>query len=515
MQKWSPLLALVLMFLFGCSQFAELEAVERSDYEASYAVPLLNTSFSMNDLLDNFEENSVLTVRPDGLLRLQYSGSVLTENADDVFEAINTTIGGLGVIALESDVQALPFSGPDGLVIDEMFLKAGEMFWTLQNCHDKAVTATIIFPSVTRNGEPLVISRDLDAYSGTGDCPARNNIFSPIDLDGYVVTPVNDSIYVEYEAIDTDGVSIPPGEGNTILIANLAFSYAEGYLGQIQHSSGEDRIDIDFFDNFIRGDVYFEDPVVTFNFTNSFGIPTEALIKRFDVLTVNGDTLPLESMFLDGGINFPYPQLNEVGLTKSEDFVFNKDNSNIREILSAGPVAIIYDVDAVTNPNGDTDVRGFVTDSSFYEVQVEVDLPLYGSVINFGVRDTFDLNLGDFDKANQAEFKLVTENGMPIAIGIQGYFLDDAGTVLDSLYSESTRVIQGAPVGLDGRPTDKETTTTFSDFPPARFTSIKQAARLEIVATFFTTTNGTQSVQILSGQDVKVKLGAILGVSEN
>lgn len=508
-------MVLPLLFLFGCSQFADLEDVERSNYSAAYAVPLLNTSFSMNDLLENFEENSVLTVLPDGLLRLQYSGSVLTENADDVFNAINSTLAGIGGIIIEDNIQALPFSGPDGLVIDRMDLKEGQLFWQFENCHDKPITATISFPTVRRNGIPLTITRTIAAYNGTGDCPSLNNALSPVNLQNYVITPQNDSIYVEYNAVDSDGVDIAPSSNNSILILGLAFSYAEGYLGQIQHSSGVDRIDIDFFDNWIRGDVFFEDPVITFNFANSFGIPTRSVIEQFDIITVDGDTLPLESIFIENGIDFPFPMLNEVGLTKSTDFVFNRDNSNIREVLGAGPIAIVYDVDAATNPDGNTDIRGFVTDSSFYEVRVDVDLPLYGSAINFGVRDTFDLNLGDFDKVDYAEFKLVTENEMPVAIGIQGYFLDANGTILDSLYSESTRVIAGAPVGFDGRPTGVQETVTYSDFPPARFALIKNAAKLEVVATFFTTTDGQQSVQILGNQKVKVKLGAILGVTED
>ena len=161
-------LALSLTALVGCSQFAELEDAEGARYEAEYAVPLLNTSFSMNDLLDNFEENSVLTVLPDGLLRLQYSGSVLTENADDVFEAINATLAGAGGIAIESTVQALPFSGPDGLVIDRMDLKEGNLFWTLENCHDKDLTITLTFPTVIKDGEPLTVVRELPTAGGKG-----------------------------------------------------------------------------------------------------------------------------------------------------------------------------------------------------------------------------------------------------------------------------------------------------------------------------------------------------------
>ncbi|PSR14296.1 MAG: hypothetical protein DA408_15205 [Bacteroidetes bacterium] len=513
LKPFSQLLLFAIVLSVSCNQFAEIEDAERANYQAEYAVPLVNTSFSMRTLLENFEENSVLTVLPNGLLRLQYSGDVLTENADDVFAAINETLSQAGIIPITTSRQALPFSGPDGLDIDRMELKQGSLSWLITNCHNKAITATLTFPTVVRNGVPLTVTRNLAAYSGTGDCPSLNNALSPINLDGYVITPENDSIYVNYSAIDSDGVAVDPSGNTFILIQNLAFSYAEGYLGQIQHSSGRDTIKIDFFDNWIRGDVFFEEPVITFNFQNSFGLPTRSVINVFNIVNVNGTILPLESEYITNGIDFPYPTLNEVGQVKSTNFVFNQSNSNIREVLGSGPIAIDYDVDAATNPAGNTNLRGFITDSSYYVVRVDVDLPLYGSAINFGVRDTFSLAFNSLDKVDYAEFKLVTENAMPIAIGVQGYFLDPNGTVLDSLFNTAQRIVSGAPVDAVGRPTGTTEVVTYSDFPEPRFKAIQQATQLELVATFFTTTEGQQSVQILDNQDVKIKLGAIFGVS--
>ena len=81
-----------------------------------------------------------------------------------------------------------------------------------------------------------------------------------------------------------------------------------------------------------------------------------------------------------------------------------------------------------TNPDEDTDIRGFVTDSSYYKVRVDVDLPLYGSAIDFTVTGyALAWTSTGFDEVDYAEFKLVTENGMPVSIDMQGYFLDENG----------------------------------------------------------------------------------------
>jgi hypothetical protein len=507
------LLLSALALLGSCTQFAELEEVDRSTYEAEYALPIVSTQFSMSDVLENFEENSVLTVLPDGLLRLQYSGDVITQSADDVFEAINETLSQTGIIPLDVARRALPFRLPDGLDVDRMDLKAGEVQFGMENCNPFPVTATITFPDVRSNGEPLVIERELAAAGE--DCTSRTNLLNPISLANYVIIPEIDSIYVEYAMVDAQGNTLELSGTNFVIIKDLAFSYAEGYLGQIVHSNGRDTIEIDFFDQWIRGDVYFEDPIITFNFQNSFGIPTRSIIDRFDIFTVNGEVLPLESPFVDNGVDFPYPTLAEVGQVKSTSFQFSKENSNIREVLGAGPVAIDYDVDAGTNPDGDTNIRGFVTDSSFYVVRVDVDLPLYGYAFDFGVRDTIPVAFTELENVTSAEFKMVTENAMPVGISIQGYFLDESGTVLDSLFAASTPVIAGAPVDEMGRPNGSNETITFSDFPAARYQKIKTATEIALVATFSTTmAEARTSVQVLANQDVKVRLGAILGLAE-
>ncbi len=503
----------LMVLLSACSQFADLEDADRTDHQAEFAVPLVNTSFSMNDLLEDFEENSVLTIEPDGLLRLMYSGDVLTQTTDDVFASINQTLSQAGGIPLTSSSQALPFSFSSGLQVDRMDLKSGSFNWFISNCHDQAITATITLPTVTLDGEPLTVTRQLPAYSGSGNCPSLGNLLSPIDLNGYVVTPVNDSVYVEYYAEDSNGVEVSPSDNTLIGISGLAFSYTEGYLGVYTYEGRRDTILIDFFDNWIQGDVFFEDPIITFNFENSFGVPTRSVIEVFDIFTVREEVLPLQSEFVTNGIDFPYPLLDEIGEVKETQFAFTRDNSNIREVLGAGPIAIDYLVDARTNPDEDTDIRGFVTDSSYYKVRVDVDLPLYGSAIDFTVTDTLSLDFTGFDEIDYAEFKLVTENGMPVSIDMQGYFLDENGNVLDSLLDNQQRVIGGAPVDAIGDPTTTNEVVTFSDFKAERFAKIKPAKELAIVATFFTTTEGEQSVRILADQAVQVKLGAILGVS--
>ncbi|MCB0570101.1 MAG: hypothetical protein KDC66_10075 [Phaeodactylibacter sp.] len=506
---------LIVLVLAACQRFDELDGIDSADYDAEYALPLLNSSLSIKDALEEFEDLSTIIIDADGVIHFTYKGDVITQNSDTIFKRINETLSGVPIF-VNSKRMALPLEFPDGLSFDKLVFKEGKFRWSFQHKHPDPVSFEITMPQLTKDGQPLSFTASLPGYSGTGTPPTYLlSLASPTDLAGYEVIPdpVTDSIYVEYELTRSNG---QPDTASLVGIAfdSLRFSYMEGYLGVQEHKGGRDTIVIDFFDNWVRGDIYFEDPTVVFNIENSFGIPTESRVKVFEVFTVRGDILPLESQYVTDGISFPYPSIDEVGEIKRENFVFNKQNSNIDVILGAGPLAIDYDVDAVTNPDSNTTIRGFITDSSYYRVRVEVDLPLYGKSFDFIGRDTFDIEFTDYENVHNAEFKLVTVNGLPLDVGVQGYFLDESGAVLDSLFATRQRVIESAAVNGEGVATAPTEDVTYIDYPDARFDRVRPARRLAIVASFSTVNEGQQSVKILAEQAVQVKLGVILGVRD-
>ncbi|MGB3547055.1 MAG: hypothetical protein WBA17_08765 [Saprospiraceae bacterium] len=501
------------LFLTACDQFEELENIEDVRYSADYALPLIDSRITMNDLLENFEENSSLTVDADGLLRFRYSGDILTRNSGDVFASINETLANFPLIPIIEERQALPFTIPNGVSLDRMELSGGELRYGLPNRYDFPVTISLIISTAKLNGVPLTVTGNLPAYSGSGTPPtitSGDNGF--LDLNGYTLSPDNDSLYFELITTGPDGTTYPPSAGTLLNLRDLTFSYAEGYLGEQVYEGGRDTIEIDFFDNWIRGDVYFEQPKITFNFENSFGVPTRSVINVFNIITADGQILPLESSIIQQGIDFPYPELDEVGQIKEAQFLFTRQNSNIDVVLGSQPVAIDYDVNALTNPDGNTGLRGFITDSSYYKVRVDVELPLFGTAVDFVVRDTFDLDLTGYESIESAEFKLIATNGLPLSVELSGTFLDESGNELGQLLSEGERIVGGAPVDAAGEPTMPNRVVTVADFPAPRFSTIRSATRLAVAASFSTTRDDEQSVRLLADQELRLQLGVILRV---
>ncbi len=499
-----------LIILLGCAicilPSCQLDSLSDVKYEPEFAFPLAQVSFTMEDALSQFRDNSVLTVDADGLIRFKYVGDVLTKTTEDVFASINDALGQDIPVALVTDTTALPAAFPDGLNVERMDLKKGTFYYILQSKHPFPVHAEIKALSMVKDGIPLTYNVDIPAYV-SGDAITSTNLLFPTDLKGYSIIP-NDAgeIVITRTITDSNG-DIVNLDLQAVVLQNLEYSYADGYLGNYGYDQDRDTIKIDFFDSWIQGNIYFEDPTITILFENSFGIPTRSVINTFDIITVNGDVLPLESEFISNGIDFPYPAFNEIGEVKKTSFVFNKDNSNIAEILGAGPVALDYDVDALTNPDNDTSITGFVTDSSYYKVQVQVDLPLYGKALNFLAEDTFDINVQSFEKALEGELKIITQNSIPLGALMQGYFIDESGVKLDSLFTETSEIIAPASVDANGFSKESKSAVNYVSLSKSKLEAIKNAKQLIITAAFSTTADGSIPVKITNNQELAIRMG--------
>jgi len=496
--------------LTSCQQFEELEDLEEVAYEADFAVPLVDTRFTMEDLIESVEEASTIRIDEDGTIRLFYEGEVLTQSSEELFPPLDEAIP--PVIPVVQPRLTIPLELPNETDIDRVDLKQGRLTYSFESRQPEPVSVTIRFPEFSRSGQPLTLEHELPAYSGNGPPPRVNIQDNPVDLGSYSIIPSNDSLTFEYVATTPDGDVVTLS--NFLLgIQDLALSYAEGYLGTQRFEGGGDEIEIDFFEDWIQGDIFFADPQVTFAVANSIGIPTRSDVEQFEVVTVTGEVLELMSPLVETGLDFPFPEIDEVGQTKTTTFVFDKDNSNLEDILGASPISLNYQVDAISHPDQDTSIRGFITDSSFYRVDVAVNLPLFGQARNFVARDTFDFDLQEFEEVKDAEIKIVAENELPLDLEMQVFFVDGQGQVVDSLFNETEKLIAGAPVNDQGIATQVNRKVTFAPLPEEKFGPIRDLSVAMVLYIGFSTVNdGGIPAKVLAPQGVNIKMGSILGV---
>jgi hypothetical protein len=132
-----------------------------------------------------------------------------------------------------------------------------------------------------------------------------------------------------------------------------------------------------------------------------------------------------------------YPLIGEEGDTKVDSFLLTSENSNLFTALETGPSELLMDIMGWINPLGTE--HNFVTDSSEYEVLLELFLPMYGYAENLMVKDTLDFVFRDFYKQPPEEIerlilRLNFINGFPVNVKVQAYFFDESDVLLDSLF---------------------------------------------------------------------------------
>lgn len=495
MQKFVLPITLLLLLGIACSDIQELTDFEQIDTSPQFALPLINSTISLQDILEDVDENASLLVDSDGLLRFNYQSDTTTRTSQEIFDVINRSLPPL--IPILDTLIGFPVVNTNGIGVSQVIFKEGRLEYSFFNPHDSEIELTFSVLQMLKEGQPLTQSHTV----------GPNQALPPaiFDLAGVELIPTNDSLFVSYEAYNSDNESVKV-QNFFLLQKEVEYSYASGILATSILENDTDTLTFDFADQ-IEGDIYFEEPKVTITIGNSFGLPANVRVSRFDILTKSGTVLPLESVFVDNGFDFNFPGFDEVGVIKETEFVFDRSNSNLDVIIGAGPVGLIYELDAITNP--DEDAAGYLTDESIFEYTIEAEFPLHGTIRDLVRRDTqeLNLNLNDFEAVEELEFKIVTENGIPLGADAQIYFATET-QVIDSLFSDGkSSIIQSASVDGLGNVSKSATQINFVPISKNRLLNIETADRIYIETVFNTNQERGISVRVTNDQTLGIRMG--------
>jgi hypothetical protein len=83
------LLILAGLFTWGsCNHLDDLEGLEARGGDAEYAVALVNTQATLQDLLENLDDYTFIDVDDDNLIRLRYKGNLVTKTSQEIFRTL-------------------------------------------------------------------------------------------------------------------------------------------------------------------------------------------------------------------------------------------------------------------------------------------------------------------------------------------------------------------------------------------------------------------------------------------
>ena len=174
---------------------------------------------------------------------------------------------------------------------------------------------------------------------------------------------------------------------------------------------------------------------------------------------------------------------------------------------------MIYDFDVQVNPTG-TVGRNFASYPDEAKVIVDVDIPLHGYADGLVLEETrpFELQTSDLenlDMLEEAMLRLYFENEFPIDLGVQLYFEDDNGTVLDSLINPYSLLLESASVDGQGEIISKSISTKDIVVTGAQLEDIKEATKVRSRVALNTYKDGGNVVPIklFSTYDLFIKMG--------
>ena len=511
MAKVLPLLLFALSAA-GCSALIDdLDRLDGVALTAEYAIPVIDSEVTLADLIVGVDDRFVLTVDPDGLLRFQYSDTVPSVTSESIFSDLRDL--GRGVpLPVTARETTLDFPLPNDASIRRARLKAGRLVYLLPNPYEQPVTVTLTLPNLLRDGEPFTVTGTLPARAGSGAVTLANTD-APIDLDGYELAFADNQFEIRYAIDAADGTPLDPGDGTIVLLTDLDFSYVEGFFGRLPYPGVDGRLAIDFFTNYLSGDVTFVDPRVVVEVRNSVGVPARAVVDELNVEQEDGTRIPVEGEVADDGFTFNYPR--EPGGNAYTTYIIDKSNSNLPELLDARPIALNYRISALINPDDDRTVAGFLADTNSYSATVTAELPLYGAASDFTTSDSIPVNLaGGSGSVTAATFRIVTNSELPLDVAIAGTFVDSLGVAVAELTEGEVLVVAASPTDANGDPTGSVRQTNEVFLPAERLTRIREARYLVLNTTFETLEGGARPVRLTADQLLRVRIGALLTISQ-
>lgn len=486
-----------LVLLASC----EFDLKKPEAWSPTYGIPLVNTTFGIDALIGQLDNDNLLQSEASGQLLLVYRDSLSWQ--PDAALGLQDSL----LLPVTEKDQTLVYQSPSGRRFDRIVLKGSKLAYTISNPFPEAVSFSLSFQNLSLDDAQL--SFDLVLPAAQNGTPSVTE--GELQLHAYELDLSTD-LRIQYSAFHSaDGtlVELPPF---FLALQAIDFSYIEGYFGDLQLDVPLDTLDFDYLDSWDSGQIEFINPELTFTFHHDIGLPLELSANTLDINTFQRGVVPLEHPALDDGLLLAYPNINEVGEQKTTLWRFNRGNSNITGAVSGIPDELRYDFTLQANPTNNDNITNHLTDSSQLDIGLEVEIPLYATARNFELVDTFALSFDteEFDEAKQLDFKLIVGNGFPIEVGMQLYFLDEQETMIDSLFTDGPFILDAATLAPNGFAVGKTAHTAEASFSDDRVnTLLQEAAYLRVLSLVESPQQGTAAARLSKEDEIEIRLGVL------
>jgi hypothetical protein len=510
------LLFIVLAFAGAClEELGDLDKVSEASVAPAIAFPLVNSDFTLEEFLTEGNTLGFVTEQ-NNVLVITYKDSLLTPTAETFFnvpdqqsptvsfsgpDIIFPTPGGSFTF---SETRSFTFSTTEQL--DSILFKAGQMTFNIQSDMPADIDLTITITSLKEPGG-AVFSQNFVLSGVTSMNPAFDLQDAVLDLTENGTT--TNTLTFSITAVVSDSGSPLGGTSFSFDfdMTNLMFRGLFGQLSTQSYQTPVNSLDIDIFNNVAQGTFSLESPSIRLDVANSFGLPLSFDISQLTAIQKDGTVLSLSGAAATPPLN-PYllsaPTIAQLGEEVSTTIVLDNTNSNLNQFISALPDNLVYRFGGQINPDGVG--NNFVLDVSRLEIDIDVELPLHGTLSGLTLSKQFDFDGIGIDDVLESKVIVKTVNEFPFDVILQVYF-QNAGGVVDSLFVDNQNFINAADVDSDGFSQGPVESIKLVTLDKARADRIDQAEFLRLVAIISTTSNGSVPVKVSIADRLRVTVG--------
>ncbi|MEN8248258.1 MAG: hypothetical protein ABFS32_04955 [Bacteroidota bacterium] len=336
--------------------------------------------------------------------------------------------------------------------LEELVFKGGTLTIVQSKNFDHNLETTIEFPTLIIDGNPVSIV--LNDNSSTNLQLAT----ATLDLTGDSGTDVN-TVDFEITAVVTNTGSDTQGTVNVnISFEDMEFSFIKGDFHTYSFDEISETVETELPELDVPENVALTNPIINLIVSNSSGIPFGLDIFELSVIKRDGTDEQITGSF-DDDTQIIVEASVPGGATDSE-FTIDKNNTdNLVDLLNEIPQGAYFNGKVTANPlpSGTPANGNFVTDSSEIVLNTQLILPIEGYANEYMFSDTVKAKLNieeDYITLENVNVRLQAENGFPVQISLQLYFLDsiDNNMVLDSLFltKEEQQLFPSAEVDNTG-----------------------------------------------------------------
>lgn len=399
----------------------------------------------LNGGLTNIDIPSAFNV----LINLEDYLGISIEPVDLKVERATAVFPGQTVVD-DTSFTVYDFDAPyQDILLQKMVIASGRLEAKSLSTIEDTIQFTYTIPNADRNGMPPVVALKIDpAQPGM---PVEQTQFSVLEGFNLDLTMAGQRINAVQQRLTVDlvysGTKVTIGLEDSVDVRfgllDIEPTFIEGYLGQQQFEfSGEEVIDL--FDRIEADNIFAAKPRVSMFLGNSFGVNAELDVKRLEARNTRGEVVDLKGGSLRAGPlvieGLSLPDTFGIQYTQVE---FDDGSSNLSQLLSVLPSELQYDIRVKTNPGSSNVIfDDFATNKSRFEVVLEAEIPLEGSVDNLQLRDTLEIdfaqtNSQDVSQISGGELRLLLDNEFPLEARVWAEIVDAEGNGIVTLAENS------------------------------------------------------------------------------